>query len=278
MNDTECPKVSVVIPAYNNAKTIVSTIESVKKQTYKNLEIIIIDDNSQDNTLQIIKEKQKEDNRIKIVHNENNLGMTENWNKCLGMAEGEFIKLVCADDLLDEKAIEKETTAMIKNPTVNLVESDTRLVDIYGKQTGVFKRYPRKGLVNGSKVAKSALIWNNFFGAPVNNLFRKSVLEKTGGFDRKFTYILDFDMWLKIANTGDVYIIHELLNSFRIRDDSNTGKLIGSNRDIYVEEHRQLIEKYADKLKLSKFEIKFSIFFRKFRNIVIGVYLSIFTK
>lgn len=278
MNNQGWPKVSVVIPAYNNEKTIVSTIESVKKQTYRNMEIIIIDDNSKDNTLQIIQEQREQDRRIKIVHNEKNLGMTENWNKCLHMAEGEFVKLVCADDLLDENEIEIEAEAMIKNPTVNLVESDTRLIDIYGNPTGVFKRYPMNGIVSGRKVAKCALIWNNFFGAPVNNLIRKSVLDKTKGFDNRFTYILDFDMWLKIACEGDVYIIHEVLNSFRIRDDSNTGNLIGRNREVYVEEHRQLIEKYANELKLSGFEQKISLWFRKFRNIAIGIYLKVFTK
>ena len=270
--------VSIVIPAYNNENTIIATLESIRNQSYKNIEIIIIDDNSKDKTLQLVTEQQKKDNRIKIYHNSTNLGMIGNWNKCIQMSNGEFVKLVCADDLLDKNEIEKETEAMILNPTVNLVESDTRLIDINGRKIGFFKRYHKSGLVKGKKIARTSIIWNNFFGAPVNNLIRKSVLDKTGYFDEQFTYILDFDMWMKIACTGDVYIIHELLNSFRIRNDSNTGNLIGKDRETYVAEHQRLVDKYAGELQLTRFEYEFSIWFRKFRNAAIGIYLRVFAK
>ena len=270
--------VSIVIPAYNNENTIIATLESIRNQSYKNIEIIIIDDNSKDKTLQLVTEQQKKDNRIKIYHNSTNLGMIGNWNKCIQMSNGEFVKLVCADDLLDKNEIEKETEAMILNPTVNLVESDTRLIDINGRKIGSFKRYHKSGLVKGKKIARTSIIWNNFFGAPVNNLIRKSVLDKTGYFDEQFTYILDFDMWMKIACTGDVYIIHELLNSFRIRNDSNTGNLIGKDRETYVAEHQRLVDKYAGELQLTRFEYEFSIWFRKFRNAAIGIYLRVFAK
>ena len=270
--------VSIVIPAYNNENTIIATLESIRNQSYKNIEIIIIDDNSKDKTLQLVTEQQKKDNRIKIYHNSTNLGMIGNWNKCIQMSNGEFVKLVCADDLLDKNEIEKETEAMILNPTVNLVESDTRLIDINGRKIGSFKRYHKSGLVKGKKIARTSIIWNNFFGAPVNNLIRKSVLDKTGYFDEQFTYILDFDMWMKIACTGDVYIIHELLNSFRIRNDSNTGNLIGKDRETYVAEHQRLVDKYAGELQLNRFEYVFSIWFRKFRNAAIGIYLRVFAK
>lgn len=270
--------VSIVIPAYNNENTIIATLESIRNQSYKNIEIIIIDDNSKDKTLQLVTEQQKKDNRIKIYHNSTNLGMIGNWNKCIQMSNGEFVKLVCADDLLDKNEIEKETEVMILNPTVNLVESDTRLIDINGRKIGSFKRYHKSGLVKGKKIARTSIIWNNFFGAPVNNLIRKSVLDKTGYFDEQFTYILDFDMWMKIACTGDVYIIHELLNSFRIRNDSNTGNLIGKDRETYVAEHQRLVDKYAGELQLTRFEYAFSIWFRKFRNAAIGIYLRVFAK
>lgn len=278
MDRKEQPLVSIVIPAYNNENTIIATLESIRNQSYKNIEIIIIDDNSKDKTLQLVTEQQKKDNRIKIYHNSTNLGMIGNWNKCIQMSNGEFVKLVCADDLLDKNEIEKETGVMILNPSVNLVESDTRLIDINGKKTGSFKRYHKSGLVKGKKIARTSIIWNNFFGAPVNNLIRKSVLDKTGYFDEQFTYILDFDMWMKIACTGDVYIIHELLNSFRIRNDSNTGNLIGKDRETYVAEHQRLVDKYAGELQLTRFEYAFSIWFRKFRNAAIGIYLRVFAK
>ena len=138
MDRKEQPLVSIVIPAYNNENTIIATLESIRNQSYKNIEIIIIDDNSKDKTLQLVTEQQKKDNRIKIYHNSTNLGMIGNWNKCIQMSNGEFVKLVCADDLLDKNEIEKETGVMILNPSVNLVESDTRLIDINGEKNRYF--------------------------------------------------------------------------------------------------------------------------------------------
>lgn len=277
------PLVSISIPAYNSAATIKKTIESVLKQTYTKLEIIVVDDQSKDSTCAIVEAIQKEcekkeDFRLQLIKNEKNLGMSGNWSECLSVAKGEFVKLICADDLLDEKAIEKEVEAMLLHPSVNLVESDTRLVDINGKTTGKFPRFFADGIVAGRKVAKISLIWNNFFGAPVNNLIRRSVLEKTGFFDPEFVYILDFEMWVRIACEGDIYIIHELLNSFTIRKDSNTGVLIGKDRDTYVNEHKKLVYKYKKQLGMSEFDCKFSIFFRKFRNAAIGIYLKIFSR
>ncbi len=276
MENKNMPLVSISIPAYNSAATIAKTIESILAQTYTELEINVIDDQSKDHTLEVV--RQFTDPRIHVYENEVNLGMVGNWTKCLEVASGKYVKLVCADDLLDETAIEREVMALEGNPSAVMAESDTRLVDINGKKTGEFHRYHKSGLVPGKKIAKTSIIWNNFFGAPVNNLIRKSVFDEIGYFDKDFTYILDFEMWTRIACTGDVFIIHELLNSFTIRHDSNTGNLIGSDRKTYVDEHSKLVYKYKESLGLSAFQCKFSVWFRKFRNVVIGVYLKLFSK
>lgn len=272
------PLVSVCIPAYNNAEYILDTIDSILNQTYRNIELIVVDDCSSDNTAEVVESVR--DERVKLYRNEKNLGMVGNWNHCLELASGEYIKLICADDMIDADAIEREAKAMQENPTANLVESDTRLVDMSGKKTGAFKRYHKSGLVKGTKVAKTALLVQNYFGAPVNNLIRKSALKQVGGFDTSFTYILDFDLWVSLACTGDVYIIHEFLNSFRIRQDSNTGMLIGKKRDVYNAEHRRLIEKHAAAgiVHMSRADIAFSMMSRKLRNAAIGIYLKLFAK
>lgn len=270
------PLVSVCIPAYNNAGYIKDTVESILQQTYRNIELIVVDDNSTDDTVAVL--ESISDERLKLYRNEHNLGMAGNWNRCLSLATGEFVKLICADDMIDRNAIELEAQAMQEHPTVNLVESDTRLVDINGKKTGAFKRYYKSGLVDGRKLAHTSLIIQDFYGAPVNNLIRRSALEKEGGFDPSFTYILDFDLWVKLSLSGDVYIIHKLLNSFRIRNDSNTGVLIGEKRDVYVAEHRKLLDKYREKAGLSGLAVGTSMFIRRFRNVAIGVYLKLFAK
>ena len=86
----ESPLVSVCIPAYNNADTILETIQSVLTQTYQNLESIVVDDRSTDDTYQVVKTfaKQAGDDRLHLYQNEKNLGMAGNWNHCMELCKG----------------------------------------------------------------------------------------------------------------------------------------------------------------------------------------------
>ncbi len=271
------PKVSVCIPAYNNAEYIKETIDAVLNQTYKNMELIIVDDNSTDHTYELL--QSIKDSRVKVYHNEKNLGMSGNWNRCLELCTGEFIKLICADDLLAPTAVEREANALINNPTAVLAESDTKLIDLDGKGKGFYKRYRKSGLVNGKEICRKGFFSQNYFGAPQANTFRRETAEKVGGFDSDFTYILDYDFWVSLACEGDVYIIHEPLNYFRVRKESNTGAVMGGDKqktEIYVAEHRYLLEKNRERLNLTNVDIRKSVMIRKFRCFAASVYLKIF--
>lgn len=271
------PLVSVCIPAYNNAAYIKETIDSILRQTYKNIELVICDDKSTDNTVEVV--ESIKDDRIKLYKNEKNLGMAGNWNNCLFKCKGEFVKLVCADDMLREDCLEKEVQALIDNPTAVMAESDTKLVDLDGNSKGFYKRYRTRGLEYGRKVARAGFFVKNYFGAPLANTFRRDVLGVIGGFDDWYTYILDYDFWVTLACMGDVYIIHEPLNYFRVRNDSNTGEVMnGSKTNVYVEEHIHLVNKFKDELQLSDADVKRSIAIRKFRNFAAGIYLKIFVR
>ena len=272
------PLVSVCIPAYNSSVYIKRTMESVLEQNYKNIELVVIDDQSKDNTVEIV--ESVKDPRVRLVKNEKNLGMTGNWNKCLAEARGDYIKLICADDVLYKDSIEKELGALLAHPEVTLVMSDTALIDENGKRTGCFKRYPKSGLLDGKKVAKRALIFKSFFGAPCNTLFPRSSYEKAGGFDPKFPFILDFDMWIRMACLGKIFVIHEELNGFRVRNDSKTGNLINDDRKTYNNEHRMLLKKHnaLGIVHLNRFELGVSMLIRHARNELIQIYLKVNAK
>lgn len=271
------PLVSVCIPAYNNAAYIRETIDSVLRQTYKNLELVICDDKSTDDTVSVIESIQ--DERIKLYKNEKNLGMSGNWNNCLSRCAGEFIKLICADDMLAPDCLKKEVKALMDHPQAVLAESDTQLLDLDGKAKGFYKRYKTSGLTDGKKIARAGLFVKNYFGAPLANTFRRSVLDDVGGFDSWYTYILDYDFWVTLACRGDVYIIHEPLNFFRVRNDSNTGEvMLGEKSKVYVAEHIHLLKKFRNQLQLSDADIRRSVRIRKFRNFAAAVYLKIFVR
>lgn len=267
-------KVSVCIPTYNNELTIKDTINSIIAQSYTNLEIIISDDASVDNTVQIIKEFK--DKRIKLFINKTNFGMPENWNQSIKYAKGKYIKLICADDILMPNAIREEIKAFSNNPKAELVVSNTNLIDENNQIIGHYHRWPKQGLNNGKILARLSLLINNFFGAPCNALFKQKTAIKSGLFNCKFKLIPDFEMWTKLAIQGDVVIINKYLNSFKIRKNSNTDKFI-SNKDFrfrYNKEHKNLIEKYSNELKISYYEKIISLTFRIIKNHLIKKYIS----
>lgn len=101
------PLVSIVIPVYNRENIISDAIRSAMSQTYENIEIIIVDNNSTDNTWKVLQEYAKLDNRIKIFQNNENIGPVLNWNECFKKARGEYIKIQWSDDWMNDKFVEK---------------------------------------------------------------------------------------------------------------------------------------------------------------------------
>lgn len=101
------PYVSVCIPTYNGGKYIRECIESILVQTYSDFEILIVDDKSSDETIEVVEEFAKRDKRIRIVRNQQNLGLVKNWNRCVELSEGEWIKFLFQDDLLAPDCIEE---------------------------------------------------------------------------------------------------------------------------------------------------------------------------
>ena len=274
MTTNNLPLVSVCIPAYNNADYISETIDCILNQTYKNIELVICDDHSTDKTIEVI--QSYSDPRVKLFLNEKNLGMSGNWNNCLNHCTGEFIKLICADDMLTNDALEKEVIALINHPSAVMSESDTQFRDLQGNTKGSYTRYKKSGLVDGKVIARAGLFSRNLFGAPLNNTFRRSVLEQVHGFDPSFKYILDYDFWVSIACLGDVYIIHEPLNYFRLRSDSNTGKVLTTEQKAYVEEHKMLLRKHSQELHISNVDFTLSVMIRKILNFGSRIYLRLF--
>lgn len=136
---------------------------------------------------------------------------------------------------------------------------------------------PHEGRGEWKEDCEKRVLFQNYFGAPLANMFRKSVLDEVHGFDTNYYYILDYDLWVRIACLGNVYIIHEPLNFFRVRNDSNTGEVMaGDKTETYVKEHRYLVEKHAKELHMSKFEVELSVLIRRLRNFAGSVYLKLF--
>lgn len=271
------PLVSICIPAYNSERFIARTVEAALQQSYDNIEVVVIDDCSKDNTVTILQKIAERDSRLRVIRNEVNLGMSGNWNRCVRECRGEYVKLIPADDLLYPDCIRKSLPYLLKHEDITLVITGTDLIDNDDKVIGAYAHWPVQGVFKGSKIAKTSVMLNNFFGNPVCALFRKEDFERTGGFDPDIPYILDFDLWLGLAALGNIAVVKEHLNAFRVRTDSNTGVLVGSKGKDYTAEHIRLLDKHIrlGNVSMNRLERSVSIGWRWMRNYMIALYINI---
>ncbi|HTE24832.1 glycosyltransferase family 2 protein [Flavitalea sp.] len=227
------PKVSILIPTYNYAHYIGEAIESALNQTYTDFELIIIDDQSKDNTDEVVA-GYLTDPRIKYYKNKINLGLAANFNEALKYASGEYIKYLLADDLFHPTLLEKMVPVMDQYPNVSLVTSKR---DMFGSKNKS-SELPLLHLQEGKTVIYSSIREKagNWIGEPTTVMFRKSVL-KIGEFNTSYTCLVDWEMWLRILTVGDCYIIPDTLSYFRVHD-KQASKLI-------MNDYKYTFEDYA---------------------------------
>lgn len=199
--------VSILLISYNASRYIVDALESIKNQTYKRIEVIIADDASNDDTVAIA-EKWFEGNentfvRYEICKSEKNRGTTRNLNEGLRHCQGEFIKPLAADDLLLPNCVEDSLEYCLKY-NLDLVIGDLICV----LDDGVTETQSNISLASkmgfygmSAKEQYSALLEQNTIWAP-GLFYKKSFLDKLGGYDEKYELIEDYPMWLKITSEG----------------------------------------------------------------------------
>ena len=124
------PKISVLIPTYNYARFLGEAIESVLSQDFRDFELLIVDDCSTDNTIEVARPFCQRDNRVRFAVNSSNLGMVKNWNHCLELARGYYIKFLFGDDkLCHPQALSKMIELLERNPSATLAASGRAILD-----------------------------------------------------------------------------------------------------------------------------------------------------
>ncbi len=188
--------VSIIMPAYNAEKYIAEAIESVIDQTYKNWELIIINDGSIDKTEEII--KSYDDKRV-IYLKQNNKGVSSARNRGLELAKGEYITFLDADDMLPSKSLKKRVAYMKNNPTVDLVDGKIVLKD--ENMLNTLREY--QPYYNGDLLPKLLNLDDRvFFG--VCYFFKKEILENTL-FRDKMTHSEDLLFYIELANKKQMH-------------------------------------------------------------------------
>lgn len=237
---TNDPLVSILIPTYNRASLISDAIESAIKQTYNNIEIIISDNNSEDNTEEICKQYVGKDNRIKYYKQNQNIGLINNTNFLIEKVKGDFIVWLCDDDWLDKDYVEKCIKFLVKNPDYSFVSPRTIL---YKPNKKKIKTCDFINLESKNIESRLASFIKKFpFADIATGVFRKKIIDEMFKTDNTFyknRYGEDSIFIIKYLFAGKGKIINSTHHNKRengyTRDFYNTPKDVFDTTGITLE-------------------------------------------
>lgn len=217
------PLVSIIIPNYNHAKFLNQRIDSILYQTYTNYEIIILDDMSLDNSVEIIKQYQNNKHVSHIVINEENSGSPfKQWKKGFDLAKGELIWIAESDDTCKKTLLETLVKEFQKDEKCTVAFCKSTKIDSDNNPIG------EEGLKNdihmdGRKFIKKYLSRYNYIANASSAVFKKDILNHVDWSFTSYRGCGDWIMWVEIVSLGNVAYIHTPLNCFR-KHNANTTK------------------------------------------------------
>ena len=204
------PIISVILPAYNASKTISEAIDSILSQSFKDWEMLVINDGSIDNTKDII--QGYTDSRIKYIENEGNKGLVYSLNRGISLSQGVYIARMDADDICYPDRLAKQVSFMNAHPSVIVCGTQ---IEYFGSKLSNYRklRFPCK-----NKELKSKLAISTCFAHPTV-LIRRIVLEKNNiKYDDNFKNAEDFSLWIDLSPFGEFANLPEKLLKYRISD------------------------------------------------------------
>lgn len=207
------PLVTVLMPAYNAEPYINASVDSVLNQTYKDFELLIINDGSKDKTREIL--ESYSDSRIKLVHQEN-MGLVKTLNKGIELASGKYIARFDADDICYPERLQKQMDFLTKNPDYILVGSEADYTDEYDNFIFTY----RFSLYENDEIQSAGFKQCPFIHSSVT--LSKDAIIKAGKYSEKAITFEDHLLWSRIAEYGKVKNLHEPLIRVRFNPDSVT--------------------------------------------------------
>lgn len=206
------PLISVLITAYNRQKFVAEAIESVLLSSYINFELLIIDDCSTDQTYAIAKTFVKQDSRIKLYINEQNLGQFANRNRAILLSKGAYIKFVDSDDKIAPNGLELMVNAMQAFPNAGI-----------GVPASIFNKFKLPHLMNPhDSVLEHYLGSTHLSSGPTGVIFKKEILVKVGLFQPSFGILADTLLNIKIACISPTVLFEKNLFFWRMHDEQVT--------------------------------------------------------
>jgi len=279
------PLVSILIPVYNREKYILETIDSAINQSYRNIEVIVVDNCSTDGTWQILNEMASTDDRIKIYQNAENIGPVKNWKKCIEYSNGEYSKILWSDDVIASSFIEKTLPYLRMSGEVGFVFTGTEAFDNYGNRERLYS--PQISKISDSSLFIEQILKDcrEYPVSPGCALFRTKDLEQSLIVNVPNKLKSDFSMhaigndlliYLLVANKYNKFAyLDEILAFFRLHDESIT---VSSNRDnvtyLYKVAMAYFVDQYHNNTKIEMMfnaRLKYSILTGRVNKSTLGI-------
>ena len=238
------PMVTVRIPSYNHEKYIPACIESVLNQTFTDFEIVIVDDCSTDNSVEVIRGFQ--DPRIKLEVLTRNSGMNVAVERCMQLSSGKYVANLSSDDLWAPTKLEQQVAFLEQHPEFDAVFTQVQIVGEDGNALSA--RHFASPFDNENRSPEEWLRRFFYYGNSLCNpsvMIRRKVYEKFGYQDKRFISLSDFDLWVKLSFEHRFWILEQQLTMFRIRDNGmNLSANNPPNRRRQQFELKQILDHY----------------------------------
>ncbi|MBI5787570.1 MAG: glycosyltransferase [Candidatus Schekmanbacteria bacterium] len=206
MSSATNPKVSVLMSVYNGERFLRDSIESILKQTFQNFEFLIVNDGSTDRSREIILSYLNQ--RIKLIDNGQNIGLTRALNKGLSLAKGEYIARMDADDLSLPARLEKQAAFLDAHPETGVLGINNWIIDERGDEVRKDNR-----LIGHEEIMAGLLSENRFVHSSL--MFRKKFLDMQGYYAEHYPYAQDYELILRLSEVCKLANLPEYLHKWR---------------------------------------------------------------
>ncbi|GAF03242.1 glycosyltransferase [Saccharicrinis fermentans] len=238
-----CPLVSIVVSTFNSSKFIIETLESFKWQTYPNIELIVGDDASSDNTVAMVKDWLAIDDHekcfqgVKVIEGAVNIGVSANANRSLKEAAGQWIKFIGADDVLLPNCIQDNMAFVEQHKDIKVLFSKVQLYQDTFEDHHYIKTIPgsisEESIMGDRQTARSQyemLLYSDRIHFTPSVFLHRDTLRSIGGFDERFKLLEDYPLWLNLTkNNHKLYFMNAITVNYR-----RHSKAINNNGNSYV--------------------------------------------
>jgi len=251
-------RASVIMPCFNHATFLRDSVNGILQQTEADLELIIVDDCSSDNSWDVIRSVADSDPRIRAIRHERNQGASRSRNDALQVAKGEFIGFCDADDIWEPDKLRIQVNLLQNHPKYDLVYCDTTIIDENGLPTNqrFSALFPPPKLASGWLFGE--LVLRNFINIQ-SVLMRNQCVQRVGHFDERIKWVEDWSYWIRVSHDHQFLYSQEPLARYRVHRKSTSVVQKRGYRFNRYKVFKKTLRGYADISRCMKADILYKM-------------------